>query len=74
MESEGWLPRSVELSTGPYPEPDQLISQHLILSEIHFNIILPPSDLLPSEKYRSGNVSNWDCVENSTHEKYEFIS
>jgi hypothetical protein len=52
VEPEGLLPRSQELSTGPYPEPDQPSPYHPILSKIHFNIIYHlrlglPSGLFP---------------------------
>jgi hypothetical protein len=43
MEPEGSLPSSQEPSTGPYPEPDQSSPYHPILSNIHLNIILPPT-------------------------------
>jgi hypothetical protein len=45
MEPEGSLPCSQVPSTGPYPEPDQSISCHLIPSffKLYINIILPTS-------------------------------
>jgi hypothetical protein len=43
MEPVSLLPCSQEPSTGPYPEPDQSSPYHSILSNIHFNIILPPT-------------------------------
>jgi hypothetical protein len=45
MELEGLLPYSQGPSTGLYPEPDQSIPHHpiLSLSKIHSIIILPPT-------------------------------
>jgi hypothetical protein len=43
MELESSLPCSQEPYTGPYPEPDQSSPCHAILSQIHFNIIHPPT-------------------------------
>jgi hypothetical protein len=43
MEPEGSLPCSQEPSTGPYPEPDRVSPYQPILSNIHFNIIHPPT-------------------------------
>jgi hypothetical protein len=42
MEPESSLPCSQDPFTGPYPEPDQSIPSHPILSylsKIHFNIV-----------------------------------
>jgi hypothetical protein len=38
------LPRSKDPSTGPYPEPHKSVqTTRLYFSNIHFNIILPPT-------------------------------
>jgi hypothetical protein len=55
MESEGSLPHSQELSTCPYPEPDQS-SAHL--SKIHLNIIHYLRLDLPSDLFPSGLPTN----------------
>jgi hypothetical protein len=39
MVPEGSLPCSQDLSTGPYPEPDESSPFHPILSKIQLNII-----------------------------------
>jgi hypothetical protein len=48
MEPEGSLSCLQDLSTDPYPEPDQSKPYHSIvfLSKIYFNIILPPMSWL----------------------------
>jgi hypothetical protein len=48
MEAEGWLLCSQQPSTGPYSKPDQSSLYHLILSKIHFNIIVP---VMPHDPY-----------------------
>jgi hypothetical protein len=44
MEPEVSLLCSQELSTGPYPQPDQSSPYyHILFFKIHFYIILPPT-------------------------------
>jgi hypothetical protein len=43
MEPEGSLPHSEKLSTGPYLEPDAAHTTPTYLSNIHRNVIHPPT-------------------------------
>ena len=55
MEPEGSLPYAQEPATHPYPEPDRSsLCPSSNLSNIHFNIILPPTLGLPSVLLPSG--------------------
>jgi hypothetical protein len=56
MEPEGLLPRSQELSTAPYPEPDQYNQYHSILSILILFIRLRIS--YPSGLFPSGSPTN----------------
>jgi hypothetical protein len=56
MELEGSLPRTQELSTCTYPEPDQFSRQHSILS-LHLNVILLHLGL-PSILFPIGSPTN----------------
>jgi hypothetical protein len=59
MEPEGSLPHSQQPSACPNPEPDQS-SQYLpsYLSQIHLNIIHPPTTGFPSGFFCSGFSTN----------------
>jgi hypothetical protein len=62
MEPESSLPCSQELSTGPYPEPDQSNPYHPILSKTHLNIVHTPTSWSSQWSHSVGFPTNILCA------------